>query len=311
MGNHRGGYDAFSFDITNALKNEGDQTITLSVWDPTDTAEQPRGKQVLDPHGIWYTAVSGIWQTVWLEPVEKEKGYIKSLKLTPDLDKNTISINANLSGSSAKVRLKVTAMEGDKEVGVFTGLAANDIVLTLKNPRLWSPQNPFLYDLTIVLLYEGEIIDGVKSYFGMRDISLGKDKNGLTRIMLNNEFVFQFGLLDQGWWPDGLYTAPTDVALKYDIEMTKKLGFNMARKHVKIEPARWYYWCDKLGLLVWQDMPSAGDYIGPEDPDLTRSKESADIYETEFIQMIEQHRNHPSVIYHLFLYSIVKYFWIR
>jgi hypothetical protein len=170
------------------------------------------------------------------------------------------------------------------------------IELEVKNQKLWSPDTPFLYDLEVELFHDDKPIDKVESYFGMRKISLGKDAEGITRMMLNNEFVFQFGPLDQGWWPDGLYTAPTDEALRYDIEVTKRLGFNMARKHVKIEPQRWYYWCDKLGLLVWQDMPSGGEYIGPNDPDAIRSKESEQIYMTELFQMIDQFGNHPSIV---------------
>ena len=170
-------------------------------------------------------------------------------------------------------------------------------MVDIPHPKLWTPNKPFLYDLKVYLLNsENEIVDSVKSYFGMRKISLGKDSDGITKMMLNNKFVFEFGLLDQGWWPDGLYTAPTDEALRFDITMTKQMGFNLARKHVKVEPDRWYYWCDKLGLLVWQDMPSGDKGIGPNDPDIKRSSESAKEYLNELNEMINEKFNHPSIV---------------
>ena len=293
IGSHRGGYDPFSFDITDALKRKGKQQLIVSVWDPTDKNWQSRGKQVSKPKGIWYTAVTGIWQTVWLEPVAP--AYIKSLKITPDINTGNVHINADCSKDAADLFLEA------KLKGIPSSKAKNkvskDLLLSIKEPKLWSPDSPFLYDLNISLINsKGEKIDEVQSYFGMREVTLAKDADGITRIFLNNRPVFMLGPLDQGWWPDGLYTAPSDDALRYDIEITKKLGFNTIRKHVKIEPARWYYWCDKLGLLVWQDMPSGDKYIRPEDDDIIRSDESAKQFELELRRMIDNHYNSPSII---------------
>ncbi len=294
LGSHKGGYDAFSFDITGALNKKGPQKLTVRVWDPTDRHTQPRGKQVDEPGGIMYTAVTGIWQTVWLEPVPK--AYIDSFKITPDIDAGLASLEVSVAGSAEGYSVEASVRDGDSEVARAAGRAGERITLPVKSPKLWSPDAPFLYGLEITLKARGGKADSVKGYFGMRKISLGKDKDGITRIMLNNEFLFQFGPLDQGWWPDGLYTAPTDEALRYDIEFTKKLGFNMARKHVKTEPARWYYWCDKLGLLVWQDMPSGDKFIGAKDPDITRAAGSAEQYRLELDRLIATHFNHPSIV---------------
>ncbi len=293
IGVHRGGYDAFTLDITNALRDTDEQEIVLAVWDPTETGHQPRGKQTRDPHGFWNTAVSGIWQTVWLEPVEKERGYIKSVRLTPDIDNKTISIKTLLSGITEKTRVTARASDGDMEVGIFTGMPGEDIVLTIPDTKLWSPEYPYLYGLDISLVQDGDIIDQVSSYFGMRKISKMKDERGRWRLALNNQVYFQFGMLDQGWWPDGLYRAPTDEALKYDIKAAKSLNFNMLRKHGKMEPHRWYYWCDKLGILVWQDM-TPGDISGEYGTD--RSPESATQFETEYAEMLDELYNFPSIV---------------
>jgi len=294
IGSHQGGYDAFTFDITEALLKKGQQEILVSVWDPVDQGTQPRGKQVLDPHGIWYTSVTGIWQTVWIEPVSKE--YIRTLKIIPDVDKSHVTFLPDLSERPAGTTLEATIYANGEPLSEGHS-DKNSIILPVKDPVLWSPDHPFLYTFRLdFVTSNGEVADRVTGYFGMRKISLGKDEHGFTRMMLNDEFVFQFGPLDQGWWPDGLYTAPSDNALKYDIEITKKLGFNMARKHVKIEPDRWYYWCDKLGLLVWQDMPSGDQYIGHNDPDITRTEESEKQYKYELQKLVEDHYNHPSII---------------
>jgi len=294
-GEHKGGYDSFSFDITDALDGAGPQEIVVSVWDPVDAGNQPRGKQVKRPGGIWYTSVTGIWQTVWLEPVPET--YIKSLKVLPDIDAQTVTITATCSEAATKFTVEAKVNDGLWSKAKAKGKPNQPLVITIQDPKLWSPKSPFLYDLTVTLKDSGgRKVDEVDGYFGMRKVALGKDEKGLTRIMLNNEFVFQIGTLDQGWWPDGLYTAPTDEALKYDIEVTKKLGFNMARKHVKIEPDRWYYWCDKLGLLVWQDMPSGDEYIDPDKPDFERSSDSARQFETELENLINNFYNHPSII---------------
>jgi len=300
MGTHRGGYDSFSFDITDALKPGGAQEIIVAVWDPTDRGPQARGKQVLRPGGIMYTATSGIWQTVWLEPVQAT--HIESLKIVPDLDNSSVAVEAAISTPSGATRLNVEVLDNKKVIQTAfletTGGNAQKPLITLKIPNVktWSPDSPHLYNLRITLLSGGKTVDRVESYFGMRKISLGKDEQGITRILLNNKPLFQFGPLDQGFWPDGIYTAPTDEALRYDIEITKALGMNMARKHVKIEPERWYYWCDKLGLLVWQDMPSA--HVGDNKTDTIRPGREADAkqFEAEMQAMIQQHWNHPSII---------------
>ena len=248
VGKHEGGYDPFTFDITPALKGRGTEDIVVAVWDPSDNGSQPRGKQVLNPNSIWYTAVSGIWQTVWLEPVPER--YISELSMTPDLDSNRLHLTVHsTSAGEYGVRL---ALAG-KTVGQATGQLnqALDVLVTDIEP--WSPDSPTLYDV-VISLPEG---DRVTSYFGMRKVEIKKDAAGFNRIFLNGNPVFSIGPLDQGWWPDGLYTAPTDAALRSDIETLKRMGFNMCRKHVKVEPARYYYWCDKLGFMVWQDMPSA------------------------------------------------------
>lgn len=295
VGTHRGGYNAFCFDITEALNESGENEISIAVWDPTDTSFQPRGKQVLNPSGIWYTAVTGIWQTVWLEPVSDV--YLTRLKITPNLKNETVVLEAvtNKIGSENKIEVAVKAMK--QEIPYVLSRSGEKLVIPVKAPQLWSPESPFLYDIEVNLLNDqGEKIDAIKSYFGMRSVSVDKDEKGSTKIFLNGKPYFMHGPLDQGWWPDGLYTAPTDEALRYDIEATKQFGFNMVRKHVKLEPARWYYWCDKLGLLVWQDMPSGDEYIGGSDPDLIRSEESSKQFKREYKRMIDQLYFFPSIV---------------
>jgi beta-galactosidase/beta-glucuronidase len=295
VGKHRGGYDGFGFDITDFLDQSGSQEIVLAVWDPVDSGFQPRGKQVKKPRGIWYTSVTGIWQTVWLEPVPIM--HIEYLKIIPDVDESCVRITAFCTEMNPGYSVLVRIKDDNQVQAEVEGVPGEEIVANIENPALWSPDSPFLYNLEVSLINDQEKqIDFVSSYFGMRKIALGKDEQGITRIFLNNEPIFMHGPLDQGWWPDGLYTAPTDEALRYDIEMTKKLGFNMIRKHVKIEPERWYYWCDKLGLVVWQDMPSGDESIGPEDPDILRSKESAVQFKKELRCMIDGLYNHPSII---------------
>jgi predicted amidohydrolase YtcJ len=293
---HRGGYDGFTLDVTDALKKDGPQEIVVGVWNPIDTGTQPRGKQVKKPGGIFYTASTGIWQTVWLEPVNK--GWIESLQIIPDVDKGAVKVSVKTAGEPlGNTFYSVEVLDGTKVVAKESGLD-NTQTLKIPEPKLWSPESPHLYGLRVgihgMLRENGG--DQVESYFGLRKIALGKDDKGVTRLLLNGKPYFQVGPLDQGFWPDGLYTAPTDEALKFDIEMTKKLGFNMTRKHVKVEPERWYYWCDKLGLLVWQDMPSGDRSIGGADPDIKRSPESAKQYETELTRLIEGRGNHPSII---------------
>jgi hypothetical protein len=294
VGVHQGGYDPFTFDITEYLNNSGSQEIIISVWDPTDEGTQPRGKQVNDPRGIWYTSTSGIWQTVWLEPVAES--YISSYKTYPDINEKTLTLHADVIGIKKGDQIKATALFENEIVSEIIANYEEPCIIPVPNLELWSPENPNLYNLKLSLLRNNLEIDAISGYFGMRNIILDKDENGITRMFFNNKFVFQNGPLDQGFWPDGIYTAPTDEALRYDIEISKKLGFNMLRKHVKIESRRFYYWCDKLGILVWQDMPSGDKYIGGRDPDLNRSDESARQFEFELTRLIETKFNHPSII---------------
>ena len=254
VGSHTGGFVPFSFDVTTALNGKSNK-LTVKVWDPTDKSYQPRGKQVSNPSGIWYTPVSGIWQTVWLEPVAEK--HINNLRIVPDIDRNVLTVGACLAGVSCSDMLEVQVFDGSKLVA--TGKAINNEAVEVNMPadrKLWSPKSPFLYTLKVALKSNGKVVDQVDSYAAMRKFSTGRDKNGIVRLELNNEPLFQYGPLDQGWWPDGLYTAPTDEALLYDVQKTKDFGFNMIRKHIKVEPARWYTHCDKLGIIVWQDMPS-------------------------------------------------------
>ncbi len=296
LGTHKGGYDGFSFDVTDAIKSGEENELIVRVYDPTDAGTQPRGKQVNKPGGIFYTPTTGIWQTVWLEPVSKLAS-IARLKIVPDLDNTRVNITPEIIGDPAGMTLRTMVTSGTSAAG---GSRSNRPTETsrveLGGARRWTPQAPFLYGLKVDLLKEGKVVDSVSSYFGMRKIEVSKDEKGVNRIKLNGKPIFMVGPLDQGFWPDGLYTAPTDEALKYDVEITKKLGFNMTRKHVKVEPDRWYYWCDKLGLLVWQDMPSGDKSISPSEPDIVRTPESAKQYDTELKAMIDGLQGHPSII---------------
>ena len=300
-GKHEGGFDPFTFNISSLLKKSGTQEIKVRVWDPTDEGPQPRGKQVRKPEGIWYTPVTGIWQTVWLESVPKT--HLISTKHTPDIDAKTLSVNVNVAAAQAGDQVRITAFDGKNEVAKKEADINEEVVLAIENPKLWSTTNPFLYDLKIELLRKGKVIDQVGSYFAMRKSSMAKDQHGIERMLLNNEFVFQYGPLDQGWWPDGLYTAPTEEALIFDIIKTKEMGFNMIRKHIKVEPARWYYECDKLGMLVWQDMPS-GDLGNHWEPNLgtmggtdkDRSPASEAMYRKEWSKIMEDLHNFPSIV---------------
>ncbi len=294
VGSHKGGYDPFTFDITEALTKEAKQELVVGVWDPTDRSFQPRGKQVSKPKGIWYTAVTGIWRPVWLEPVPSAS--IDRLKMVPDIDAGVLRLTVAGRGTSSVTGVKAVAKGAGKVVASAEGKVGATIDLRIPNAKLWSPDSPFLYDLTVEIQDDGKAIDQVTSYFGMRKIAVGKDEQGFNRLLLNNKPLFQLGPLDQGWWPDGLYTAPTDEALRYDIEVTRKLGYNMARKHVKVEPRRWYYHCDKLGLMVWQDMPSGDKYIRRDQPDIQRTEESATNFRREFHGVIETYYNHPCIV---------------
>ena len=298
VGEHTGGFTPFYFDITSVL-NKGNNDLVVKVWDPSDRGEQPRGKQIANPHGIWYTPVTGIWQTVWLEPVATQ--YITNLKTTPDIDNNSVKVEVAANTTSAdKVEVKVF----DGKNLVAKGAALNGVPVELAMPanaKLWSPDSPFLYNMEVTLYKDGKAIDQVKSYTAMRKYSIRKGQNGITRLQLNNKDYFQFGPLDQGWWPDGLYTAPTDEALVYDLKKTKAFGYNMVRKHVKVEPARWYTHCDQLGLIVWQDMPNGGpspqwqarNYFNGRE--VIRSAASEANYRKEWKEIIDCLYSYPSI----------------
>ena len=303
-GEHKGGYTPFSFDITDLLAEGQEQELAVSVWDPTDTWTQARGKQVREPSGIWYTSVTGIWQTVWLEPVPSD-GSIAGLEVESDREAGVAVLTVQTHGACAECQVQLKASLDGNAVGEAAGEAGKPLELELSDVQLWTPDTPVLYDLDIVLSQGSQALDRASSYFAMRDIALGKDERGFTRLVLNGEPIFMFGPLDQGWWPDGLYTAPTDEALQYDIEVTKMLGFNMARKHVKVEPARWYYHCDRLGLIVWQDMPNGNLRRGNPDnllvgstdaEDAQRPADSAEQFESELAELIDSFKFFPSIV---------------
>jgi len=280
IGEHAGGYDPFTFDVTGALKPGGVQDLVVSVWDPTDRGDQPRGKQVLRPRSIWYTAVTGIWQTVWLEPVLRE--HVAGLVLTPDLDAGAVRVGIAVDGGAAATRAQVTVLDGAKPVAFADVPADSQVAIPIAHPRPWSPADPFLYGLR-VKLSGGDV---VRSYFGMRKIAVGPDAAGVNRLLLDGRPLFEIGTLDQGFWPDGIYTAPTEDARRFDLVTLKRLGFNLIRKHVKVEPERWYYDCDSLGILVWQDMPS-----GENATEAGRAGFGA-----ELEHVVDALRNHPSIV---------------
>ncbi|KAB8143755.1 beta-galactosidase [Chloroflexia bacterium SDU3-3] len=284
IGAHQGGFDAFSFDITAALMAGGSNELIVGVYDPTDSGGQPLGKQRNSPSGIWYTPASGIWQTVWLEPVAA--AHITRLDMTPDIAGQTLRLVVRGEGIAGQT-VQATASAGGLPVGSASGAVGAELRIPVPSPHLWSPEDPFLYDVDVKLVGGGSTVDQVGSYFGMRSIGLAT-VGGVLRPVLNGSFVFQVGTLDQGYWPDGIYTAPTDEALKFDIQKDKDLGYNMLRKHIKVEPQRWYYWADKLGILVWQDMPSMNT-VAPSDS----AKQE---FERELREIIDEHRSSPAVI---------------
>ncbi|MEU6041481.1 PA14 domain-containing protein [Actinomadura sp. NPDC047616] len=283
---HKGGYDRFSVDVTDALKpGRGPQELIVGVYDPTDLDGQAVGKQRKTPGGIWYTPASGIWRSVWMEPVAP--AHITGLRSTPDVAGQALRVTVQAQGAQNGARAVVTARDGRRVVGRATGAPGTELRVPVPKPKLWSPDRPFLYDLDVTLLdARGRALDRTGSYFGMRTIEV-KQVGGVNRMLLNGEPVFQMGPLDQGFWPDGIYTAPTDAALRYDLEETKRLGFNTVRKHVKVEPDRWYAHADRLGLLVWQDMPSM---FGSSDA-AERAR-----FETELRALVDQHHNFPSIV---------------
>lgn len=329
VGAHKGGSDPFSFDVTDYLR-PGQNELLLGVLDPTSAGEQPRGKQLLNPSGIWYTPVSGIWQTVWLEPVPKQ--YIEEVRLTPELDSSRVRVEVllNQPANNFTTAIRLTALDGKKAVATALIRSGTTGYLNVKNPKLWSPDKPFLYDLKTELVtvqdpfgdaprdkrprqvgplraayaaaaVTGAPLDAVTGYFAMRKISMGPGPvAGQPVLLLNNKFVFQNGPLDQGWWPGSLLTPPSDEAMIYEIDFLKRAGFNMLRKHIKVEPDRYYYQCDRLGILVWQDMPSGfvegqNERPGDEAEPLRRSL-GLEQFELEFRRMMNRLHSHPSIV---------------
>jgi len=316
VGTHTGGYDPFTFDVTDALaKDKSEQELIVVVGDPTDTNWQPRGKQVVAPKTIWYTPTTGIWQTVWLEAVPKSS--VAALHIVPDVDGGKFQITVEGRGTSENDKVDIVLLGREfqvtsppigaaaLQVARVQGRVGQSLELAIppEHRKLWSPDSPHLYGLRVDLAAaNGGASDAVFSYCALRKSSLGKDDQGITRLMLNNKPLFQWGPLDQGFWPDGLYTPPTDAAMKYDLEITQQLGFNMIRKHVKVEPARWYYYCDQMGILVWQDMPS-GDKHATWSPlgihngkQIERSKESADNFRAEWKAIMDDLMHFPSIV---------------
>ena len=294
IGTHKGGYDQFSFDVTEMLRPGQEQELTVAVRNPSDAGPQPRGKQMLRPRPPFYRTSSGIWQTVWLEPVAETS--IEALHLAPELDKRTLSIEVSGRGNTNMAVVEAIAYVQGKEISRAKGRVGESFQLRIRNVRPWSPEDPFLYDLKVILSEKGRKVDEVSSYFGMRKVSVAKGADGHPRLYLNDKPYFELGVLDQGYWPDGLYTAPNDEALRSDAKLIRDLGFNLCRVHVKVEPERWYYWCDKLGILVWQDMPNGDDAATPQKKEINKDPKSARQFETELSRMIAGHWNHPSIL---------------
>lgn len=339
VGAHRGGSDPFSFDVTDFLK-AGANDLVVQVTDPTSSGNQPRGKQSLKPNAIWYTPVTGIWQTVWLEPVPDL--HIEDLRLTPDIDQGVLRVEAALNRSAGDGdALRITASAGGKLVATTVLRANRAATLAIPGARLWTPDDPFLYDLKVELvrvanpvpptqdkvvsphgergramlnsvernLYRnvraiGAPADSVSSYFAMRKSSIGSGPiAGQPALLLNNKPVFQNGVLDQGWWPDGLLTPPSEEAIRFELGFLKKAGFNMLRKHIKVEPEQYYHEADRMGILIWQDMPAGADDESLDQLVREQSQEEAlmpaaamNEFEAELTRMINGLRNHPSIV---------------
>lgn len=300
IGSHQGGYTPFQFNITPYLNGNGNQKLVVRVWDPSDKGFQPRGKQVSNPARIFYTAVTGIWQTVWIEPVAAN--HVTAVKSFSNIDNNNIDVTVSTSENKISDVVEVRLVDKGQTIAVAKGIQGKPLRLSVTNPTLWSTTNPYLYDVKVSLWTGNKKIDEVSSYTAMRKISSKRDKDGIVRFQLNNKDIFQYGPLDQGWWPDGLYTAPTDEALLFDIKKTKDLGFNMIRKHVKVEPARWYYHCDKEGMLVWQDMPGGEGgnkwekFAFNGGTDVVRTPESANNFYQEWKEIMDLLISNPSVV---------------
>ncbi len=312
LGQHQGGYDPFTFELTTCVHYGAENQLVIRVQDPTSSGRQERGKQTLKPGFVFYSAVSGIWQTVWLEAVPNV--FIHNISLTPAIHPCQLKMTVQLSDAAPGHHIQIQLLEEQQTLVQVTGAAGEEIILPYERARLWSPEDPFLYGLRISLFHGKQEVDQVQSYCGFREICLQKDGQGIPRILLNGQEIFQYGPLDQGYWPDGLYTAPTDEALRFDIEFCKSLGMNMIRKHIKVEPARWYYHCDRLGMLVWQDMPCGGivphtlvlgmgfllnlkirddrryHWFGREDEQIREN------FRQELKAMLEHLHNHPSIV---------------
>jgi hypothetical protein len=291
VGENKGGYVPFAFDITRALNYSGTQQIVVAVWDPSNEGDQSVGKQSLpeDRRGYRYTPTTGIWQTVWLEPVPSVS--VDGLKIVPDVDRRQVRVTVAVRGDARGASVKVTALDGRRAVGSRSGRPGETVGVAIPGPKLWSPESPFLYGLKVELSRNNKTVDAVESYFGLRKIAFGRDRNGITRIFLNNKILpFQFGPLDQGYWPDGVLTPPSDKAAEADLRYLKDIACNMVRVHVNVRPDRWYYHCDRLGLLVWQDMVCTRKFDAKITPGSSRQ------WETEQRRMIGHLQNHPSVV---------------
>ncbi len=303
VGNHTGGYAPFSLDITAAL-TKGEQRLVVRVWDPTDSVHNPVGKQRLNPSGIWYTAVSGIWQTVWLEPVAKTN-HIEGITTDCDIVRGELYVDAATANSNGTLQIEV--LDGDKSLYTTKVLPGVRATLPIKDAKLWTPDTPHLYTLKLSLIEKGKVVDSANSYAALRQFSVERDAMGHKRMTLNGAPIFMYGPLDQGWWPDGLYTAPTDEALLSDVILTKELGFNTIRKHIKVEPARWYYHCDQQGIIVWQDMPCLALYNGNSKggmwgrnnigggSDSPATREEKECYYKEWAEIMDALRFFPSI----------------
>ncbi len=302
---HSGGYTGFSANITSTLKYDSSNTLTVRVFDPTDEQSQPLGKQRRypgNPGTIWYTSVTGIWQTVWMEPVSRQ--HIEEVKTTPDLDNNRFLVDVKTIGAMpANNRVEVELTDDGNRVASASAPVGSTIILDVKKPKLWTPDSPFRYQMRIKLTEGGSVVDEAGSYTAMRKVSIGSDKGSFLRLKLNDTSIFHFGPLDQGYWPDGLYTAPTDEALLYDVIKTKEWGYNTIRKHMKVEPARWYYFCDSIGLMVWQDMPSLGRSDERWDPghwcDQVHGRHSSSVeaqFQHEWGEIIHQLYSYPCIV---------------
>ncbi len=297
VGNHQGGNTPFSLDVTDAVR-QGANNLIVRVEDATESW-QLHGKQVLAPRGIWYTRVSGIWQTVWLEQVPET--YIEDLHIVTDASSGTIRLSADLGGSGGSAVLRVTVKDGDQTVVTGEGGSAG-LSVSVNNAKLWTPDSPHLYTLEIELLdAQGSTVDRVSSYAGIRSAGKARDAAGHLRFTLNGREIFHLGPLDQGWWPDGLLTPPSDEAMLYDIEYLKAAGFNMIRKHIKVEPRRYYYHCDRLGMMVWQDQPSAGNgpswkFVQADPVDADWPEEHHKQYLRELECMVDSLENNPCIV---------------